>query len=216
MTVDVLGPLVGELVLAALLGALITVRPRPSREDWEFVRAAALLALSGALMLRIVDGEMARAFGLMGAASVVRYRYGLRGSDDASALILSLGLGMACGAGLPGLAVIGAVLVRCVELSFWAIERSLPSGLEVRHEFELQLELRERGQLGAVARVLAGLALEARLVETRTKEGKEGTTFEQVWQLRTVTVLDHGALVDSFDPLGPRQVRLRERTLDAD
>lgn len=216
MTQEILLPLLGELTLAALLGALITVRARPSREDWAFVRAAALLALSGALMLKIVDGEMARAFGLMGAASVVRYRYGLRGSDDASALILSLGLGMACGAGLPALATVGALLVRSVEFALFLIERALPSGLEVRHEFELQLELRDVAHLGQVGGVLTGQALEARLVETRTKEGKEGTSFEQTWQLRTIQGIDHAALMSSFAPFAPRQVRLREKNLDAD
>jgi hypothetical protein len=135
-----------ELPLAALLGALMPTRlRRPDGMDVQVIRAAALLALSGALMLRIVDGEMSRAFGLLGAASVVRYRYGLGTSAEASWLILALGVGMAVGSGLAPLAIGGTALVIVINVVF--DRASGPGGLALHRTLQIELRVRDSALL---------------------------------------------------------------------
>ncbi len=99
------------LLLAAFLGGLITYRRALTAVDREVFQTHILLSVSGALMMLIVGNELARAFSLMGAASIVRYRSKLRNPRDASMLIIALGIGMAAGAGLYAVAVSGAVVV---------------------------------------------------------------------------------------------------------
>lgn len=101
------------IMLAALLGGLISYRRRLTVFEQNLFQAHVLLSVAGALMMLIVGNQLVRAFGLLGAASVVRYRYGLRKPRDASVLIIALGIGMATGLGLYALAVSAAAVV-CV------------------------------------------------------------------------------------------------------
>jgi len=99
------------MLLAALLGGLISYRPHMTVFEHDLFYAHMLLSVAGSLMMLIVGNQLVRAFGLLGAASVVRYRYGLRNPRDASMLIISLGIGMATGVGLYALAVSAAAIV---------------------------------------------------------------------------------------------------------
>jgi uncharacterized membrane protein YhiD involved in acid resistance len=99
------------LFLAALLGGLVAYRRRLTVFEHNLFQAHILLSVAGALMMLIVGNQLVRAFGLLGAASVVRYRYGLRNPRDASLLIIALGVGMATGVGLYALAVSAAAVV---------------------------------------------------------------------------------------------------------
>ena len=100
----------GRLFLAVLLGVVISFRRKMTRYDQHVIQAHAFLSVAGAMFMLIIAGELFRAVGLLGAASVVRYRYALRNPRDAGTLIIALGLGMACGSGLLVLAVLGGVV----------------------------------------------------------------------------------------------------------
>lgn len=56
-----------------------------------------VLALAVVLVMMIIGSELARAFGLIGVAAIVMYRYSLNKPIEASSLVIALGLGMACG-----------------------------------------------------------------------------------------------------------------------
>jgi uncharacterized membrane protein YhiD involved in acid resistance len=99
------------MLLAALLGGVVAYRRRMTVFEHNLFHAHILLSVAGALMMLIVGNQLVRAFGLLGAASVVRYRYGLRNPRDASMLIIALGIGMATGVGLYALAVSAAAVV---------------------------------------------------------------------------------------------------------
>lgn len=99
------------LFLAALLGVVVSFRRKMTRYDQNIVQAHAFLAVAGAMFMLIIAGELFRAVGLLGAASIVRYRYAIRNPRDAGTLVIALGLGMACGSGLLTLAVASGIFV---------------------------------------------------------------------------------------------------------
>jgi uncharacterized membrane protein YhiD involved in acid resistance len=99
------------LFLAVLLGVVVSFRRKMTRYDQNIVQAHAFLAVAGAMFMLIIAGELFRAVGLLGAASIVRYRYAIRNPRDAGTLVIALGLGMACGSGLLTLAVAGGIFV---------------------------------------------------------------------------------------------------------
>ena len=72
----------GRLLVAACIGVLVvavqrwTRRGRPLTRSME--QAHVLLCLAGALMMLIVGDSVARAFGIAGAAAIVRFRTPLR------------------------------------------------------------------------------------------------------------------------------------------
>lgn len=101
-----------SFVLAGFLGALVSYRRNIDTYGFAVIEAHVILSFAAALMMMIIGTEIARAFGLMGAATIVRYRYSLNNPREASSLVIALGLGMACGVGLYLLAIIAAIFVR--------------------------------------------------------------------------------------------------------
>jgi anti-anti-sigma factor len=112
---------VAKLVLATAIGVIVTAvhrkyrRERPQTQAME--QAQVLLCVSGALMMIIIGGSMARAFGIAGAASIIRFRTPVEDPKDITILFLLMGLGMAAGVGLFGVAGLGTLfLCLCLAL----------------------------------------------------------------------------------------------------
>jgi hypothetical protein len=68
-------------------------------------QAQVLLCVAGALMMIIIGSSLPRAFGIAGAASIIRFRTPVEDARDITVLFIMMGLGMA--AGLGGFAVAG-------------------------------------------------------------------------------------------------------------
>jgi hypothetical protein len=98
---------------ALVIGAVLSVRPwrylmgrRPPRP--EMVQAQILLCVAATIITIVIGNSLAKAFGLVGLGSFVRFRSGLKDPRDAAVLFLVIGLGMACGHGSLPLAFSGA------------------------------------------------------------------------------------------------------------
>ncbi len=108
-----------KLLAALLIGILVTAVLRHSRHQKQvspsMEQTQVLLCVSGALMMIIIGNSLARAFGVAGAASIIRFRTPVEDPKDTISLFLLLGLGMACGLGAFGLAGLGTAFL-CVAL----------------------------------------------------------------------------------------------------
>jgi hypothetical protein len=106
-----------KMVAAALIGALVTAIHRPvSRERPKSLeQAQLLLCVSGAMMMIIIGNSLARAFGIAGAAGIVRFRTPVDDPKDVTILFLLMGLGMATGLGAFAVAGLGTAFL-CVTL----------------------------------------------------------------------------------------------------
>ena len=109
--------LVLRVGLAAVLGALVAFRPwrrfmkRARLPSAQGAQSQTIIAASGALMVIVIGESIARAFGLVGLGSFIRFRSGIRDPRDAAVLFVMIGIGMACGLGLPVMAAAGAGLM---------------------------------------------------------------------------------------------------------
>jgi uncharacterized membrane protein YhiD involved in acid resistance len=99
-----------KLLLAALLGAIIGYRQRLHVEEY-ILQAHVIIAFTGALMMIIIGNEIVRAFGLLGAGSIVRYRTPVRDPKSLASLFVVMAVGIAVGTGLYELAFVGTVLI---------------------------------------------------------------------------------------------------------
>jgi anti-anti-sigma factor len=106
---------VAKLLLAAAIGVVVTAVHRRYRVDrpqtQSMEQAQVLLCVSGALMMIIINGSIARAFGIAGAASIIRFRTPVEDPKDITILFLLMGLGMAAGVGELGVAGLGTLLL---------------------------------------------------------------------------------------------------------
>jgi anti-anti-sigma factor len=92
-----------KLIAAALIGMLVTAIHSPAAPDRPLGRsmrhAQILLCISGAMMMIIIGNSLARAFGIAGAASIIRFRTPVEDPKDVTIIFLLMALGMACGLG---------------------------------------------------------------------------------------------------------------------
>jgi anti-anti-sigma factor len=106
-----------KLVAASLVGLLITAIHQPNTRDHRssMGQAQTLLCVSGAVMMIIIGNSLARAFGIAGAASIIRFRTPVDDPKDVTVLFLLMGLGMSIGLGAFAVAGLGAAFL-CVAL----------------------------------------------------------------------------------------------------
>jgi len=116
-----------RLPLAALLSAMLAFRPRrrgtPKRQA-SVVQTQIILAVVGATVMLVVGASLARAFGIVGAAGLIRYRAKVEDPKDAGVMLTTLAVGLACGVGLYVFAAFAAVFVLVVLLVIESIDPS--------------------------------------------------------------------------------------------
>jgi len=115
-----------RLPLAALLGTVLALRPRrrgtPSRTT-AVVQTQIILAVIGAVIMLVVGSDLARAFGIVGVASLIRYRSKIDDPKDAVVMLGTLAVGLASGVGLYLLAAFSTIFLAVV---LWIIESFEP------------------------------------------------------------------------------------------
>lgn len=89
------------LVVAALLGAALGII-RPVRagivpRSAHVIQTQVLLAIVGAVIIVVVAESLARAFAIVGAAGLVRYRARVDDVKDAGVMLVALALGLTAG-----------------------------------------------------------------------------------------------------------------------
>ncbi|WP_019607536.1 DUF4956 domain-containing protein [Nocardiopsis sp. CNS-639] len=81
-----------------------------------YVHTLIVLGMLIALIMLVVGSNIARAFALVGALSVVRFRNAVKETRDVGFIFLVMGVGMACGTRFYTLAVIATVVICAVVL----------------------------------------------------------------------------------------------------
>ena len=126
-----------RLPLAALLGAALALRPRrrgtPSRQP-AVIQTQIMLAVVGAVIMLVIGSSLARAFGIVGAANLIRYRSKIEDPKDAVVMLCALAVGLASGVGIYALAGFSALFMVA---ALWIIESFEP---EKRKHFTLKVK----------------------------------------------------------------------------
>jgi uncharacterized membrane protein YhiD involved in acid resistance len=79
--------------------------------SFSFVNTLVLLSMLMALVMMVIGNNIARAFGLAGAMSIIRFRTVVKDTRDTAFVFFSLAVGMAAGTGNLKIAIIGSLLV---------------------------------------------------------------------------------------------------------
>jgi Domain of unknown function (DUF4956)/MgtC family len=126
-----------RLPLAALLGTALALRPRrrgtPPRQP-AVIQTQIVLAVVGAIIMLVVGASLARAFGIVGVASLIRYRSKIEDPKDAVVMLSALAVGLASGVGLYALAGFSTAFLVA---ALWVIE-SFERGLKT---FDLKVKI---------------------------------------------------------------------------
>jgi len=110
-------------LLAGALGYLRPVRRGLIQRPSHVIQTQVLLAMVGAIIILVVADSLARAFAIVGAAGLVRYRAKIDDPKDAGVLLISLAIGLIMGTGLVLLAIFTTLFVMGV---LWLLESLEP------------------------------------------------------------------------------------------
>lgn len=110
--------LLGSLIALAYAAVRDTVSYSPT-----FFRTLVLLCGITALVMNVIGSDIARAFGLVGALSVIRFRAAIKDTLDIVFIFFSLSVGMAIGTGhtdkgVWGTAILGVAILGLHRLPF--------------------------------------------------------------------------------------------------
>lgn len=79
-----------------------------------FANSLIVLSLITAVVLLVIGNNLARAFGLVGAMSIIRFRTAVKETQDIIFIFLSLAVGMAAGVGYFKIAIISTLFIGLV------------------------------------------------------------------------------------------------------
>ena len=151
-----------RLPLAALFGTFLAFRPRRRSQGARKVvvmQTQIMLAVVGAVIMLVVGNSLARAFGIVGAAGLIRYRSTIADPKDAVVMLCALASGLAAGVGLYQL---GAIATAFMMLLLWLIEFFEPAA---QKRFELRIKTANAAEFRAHAEdVLKALGIEHELL----------------------------------------------------
>src|SRR5688572_1234475 len=135
-----------KLLISMVLGGVVTAVYRATRAADEaapsFMMTLVLLSILIAMVTQVIGDNVARAFSLVGALSIVRFRTVVRDTQDTAYVIFAVGVGMAVGAGTPWLALGGIVVVGIASFLMNRADPALPQEPVAAGElFELLVRL---------------------------------------------------------------------------
>jgi uncharacterized membrane protein YhiD involved in acid resistance len=140
-TVQSIPEVILRLVSALVFGGIVAWIYRRARSEppSSFTTTLVLLAVLIAMVTQVIGESVARAFSLVGALSIVRFRTVVRDTQDTAYVIFAVAVGMAAGTSnlwvaLAGVVVVGlaAFLMKAKPVSEERLHERLPFRLDVR------------------------------------------------------------------------------------
>jgi uncharacterized membrane protein YhiD involved in acid resistance len=142
-----------RLPVAAALACVLALRPRrrgTPRRQAPVIQTQIILAVVGAVVMLVVGASLARAFGIVGAAGLVRYRAKIEDPKDAGVMLSTLAVGLAAGVGLWMLASFATAFVLAL---LWIVESFEPKAMQL---FVLKIKAKDAPAIKADVEELLG------------------------------------------------------------
>lgn len=105
--------------------------------SFSFVNTLVMLSMLMTLVMMVIGSNIARAFGLVGAMSIIRFRTVVKDTRDTAYVFFSLSAGMAAGTGNLKIAVLGTLITGL----FIGILHWTRHGAVARNEFLLNFQI---------------------------------------------------------------------------
>lgn len=111
---DIFGNLMVALVCSLTIAMVYRFIYKGSSYSVTYVNSLVLLTLVTSVVMLVIGNNLARAFGLVGAMSIIRFRTAVRDVQDIVFIFFALSVGMASGVGLHVIALAGTVIISLV------------------------------------------------------------------------------------------------------
>jgi len=171
-----------RLATAVLMGGVVAMLYRMTRGSDEaaptFPATLVLLAVLFARVTQVIGTNLARAFGLVGALSIVRFRTVVRDTQDTAFVIFAVVVGMAVGAGDLVVAGVGLVIVG---LAAFAMKPRVAKGGTAAALYRLTLRVGLAQDVETLAKPLLDEVMPSRHIVSMNT-AKQGLAIEIAYQ----------------------------------
>ena len=128
---DVILTTVLSFVLALIIGQTYKITHRGPSYTQSYVHTLVVMSMVVAIIMLIVGSNIARAFSLVGALSIIRFRNAMKETRDVGFIFFAMAIGMACGTRFYLLAVIVTLVISFL---IWAMVRLNLFAKDVREQ----------------------------------------------------------------------------------
>ncbi len=184
-------------ILATLLGMCISYTYKQTHKGGSYTQTFShvliIMTVVVSLVMIAIGSNIARAFSLVGALSIIRYRTAVKDARDTAFVFFAMMVGISCGVGLRGVAIFATFFISAL---IWLLGRTkfgqmtkdyallrlaIPSGLEF--EKEITPYLRERAE-------------DLSLLSTETI--RQGTALEVTYRLSLASGVNPTELIEEL------------------
>lgn len=167
-----------NMALACILGLVISVIYKTTHKglsySQSFMLTVIFVTIIVSMVMMVIGNSLARAFALVGALSIIRFRTVIKDTKDTAYVFIALAAGMAAGTSSYFLAVAGVVIVSAMAL----VLHSMNFGSIVKSELILRFRTSPRAS-NAYQQVLDKFTNQANLLQMEPSgdTGEERTVF---------------------------------------
>lgn len=140
-----IGEVFENLIVSLICGLLISLFYRLTYRgpgmSYSFINSLIVLALITSVVIMVIGNNLARAFGLVGAMSIIRFRTAIKETQDIIYIFFSLAIGMASGVGLHALAFSSTVFIGLILFALTKTNAASPA----KKDFLLQFSFSANG-----------------------------------------------------------------------
>jgi len=186
-----------SLAVSSLLGLLISfvyARTRKAKAATSaFTSTLVLMPAVITVIIMLVGNDIARAFSLAGAFSIIRFRSAPGDPKDITFVLITMAVGLACGMGFIAYAVIAALALCGVELLLERVHYNEKKSVAQTLKITIPEDLDYRGAFDAV---LARFTLKAELKKVKTTN--LGSLFELSYSVATKQGISEKEFLDEL------------------
>lgn len=182
------------LICSIIIAAVYRVTYKGPSYSTQFVNSLILLSLITAVVIMVIGNNLATAFGLVGAMSIIRFRTAVRDVQDIVFIFFSLGIGLAAGVGLGSLAIIATLFISVVVFVVIATDINAPK----KRDYMLQLA-HSTDRDKEIDSVLSKYCKEFRLMSYQTSDSSD--RIQSYYHVRIRSKADHKDLVSDLKSL---------------
>lgn len=115
---------IGNIMVALICGVVISLLYRNTYNgisySASFANSIIMLTMITAVVIMVIGNNLARAFGLVGAMSIIRFRTAVKDAQDIMFIFFALAIGLSCGVRLYAVALSSTAIIGSV---IWVIHR---------------------------------------------------------------------------------------------
>jgi uncharacterized membrane protein YhiD involved in acid resistance len=136
---DVIGNIIVALACGLFIALIYKYTYKGLNYSSAFNVSLVMLTMITAIVIMVIGNNLARAFGMVGAMSIIRFRTAVKDASDIMFIFFALTIGLASGVKLYSIAILGTLTISFV---YWMITK-MNFTLPQKREFLMQIISRE-------------------------------------------------------------------------